>query len=254
VTDFASGTVLQDVPVTYVLCTSCGSVSLPDPTWLDRAYAEAIGALDVGLLERCWQLANVTHAVVAAERLGDGPFLDFAGGYGTLTRLMRDRGLRFQHVDPYCDNVFARGFEGALPGRYALVTAFEVLEHLPDPVAALEPVAAATDLLLLTTQVLPEPAPLPGRWAYYAPETGQHVTFSTVPGLRALAEALDYEVLTAGRLVHLFHRRPVRPATRLMLRDERLAYAVGALRGERARRRGLTATDSAAAARALRGG
>lgn len=253
-TRFGEGTVLGDVPVTYMRCSHCASISLPRPTWLDRAYSDAISALDVGLLERCLQLANVTHAVVAAEGLQREECLDFAGGYGTLTRLMRDRGIAFHHADPYCDNIFARGFEGELPRRYALITAFEVLEHLTDPVADLAAVAASTDLLLVTTQVLPDPPPQPGAWDYYAPETGQHVTFSTVAGLRALASALDYRLTTSGRLVHVLHRRPLRRATRILMRDERLAYAVGALRGEVGRRRGLTLADSRSAADAVRRG
>ncbi|HSN06978.1 MAG TPA: class I SAM-dependent methyltransferase, partial [Candidatus Angelobacter sp.] len=209
-------------------------------------------ALDVGLLERCVQLANVTTALIGAERLRSGRFLDFAGGYGTLTRFMRDRGFDFHHHDPLCENVFAQGFEGSLDDRYDLVTAFEVLEHLPDPRASLAPVAATTDLLLVTTQLLPEPAPLPGEWDYYAEETGQHVLLYTPAALEALARDLGMQVTSSGRLVHLFHRRPVSRATRLLLRDERLSYVVGAVRSELARRRGLIAADRRAAVERLR--
>jgi len=251
-TRFADGAVLQRHAVEYLRCCACGTVFLPNPGWLEEAYGEAISALDVGLLERCLQLANVTGAVIAAERRAGGVFLDFAGGFGTLTRLMRDRGHDFRHHDPLCKNVFAGPFEGDVSGRYDLVTAFEVLEHLSDPVAALGPVAATTDLLLITTQVLPEPAPLPGSWDYYAPETGQHITFATVAGLRALATSFGMSLTTSGRLVHALHRRPLKAATRLVLKREWLAYGVGALAGERDRRRGLTVADSRAVLQSLR--
>ena len=249
---FGEGTVLGDRPVEYMRCTRCGSVVLPDPDWLDAAYADAISALDVGLLERCLQLSNVTTALLTTERLGHGRFLDFAGGYGTFTRLMRDRGYDFRHVDPFCQNVFASGFEGSLDTQYDLVTAFEVLEHLVDPRGALAPVAATTDLLLVTTSLLPTPAPKPGAWDYYAEETGQHVLIYTASALATLAESLGMQVTSTGRLVHLFHRRPIRRATRLLLRDERLGYAVGAVRSELARRRGLTALDRLAVVDRLR--
>jgi hypothetical protein len=233
--------------VTFVRCAGCGSVLLTDPDWLELAYSEAISPLDVGLLERCVQLANVTTAVLTSERLRHGRFLDFAGGYGTLTRFMRDRGYDFRHDDPYCENLFAPGFTGTTDDRYALVTAFEVLEHLSDPASTLAAPAAATDLLLVTTQVLPDPPPQPGQWAYYAEETGQHITFYTVAGLRALADRLGMQVTTGGRLVHLFHRKPLKRATRVLLRDERLAYALGAMRSEVGRRHGLADVDRAAA-------
>jgi len=251
-TDFGSGVVLGTRPVTYRRCERCGSVSLPSPDWLDEAYSSAINTLDVGLLERCVQLASVTTAVLTAERLRGGTFLDFAGGYGTLTRMMRDRGYDFRHVDPYCENLFAQGYDGDLDRRYDLVTAVEVLEHLADPVSELGPVAECTDLMLVTTQVLPVPAPAPGTWDYFAEDTGQHITFSTVAGLEALAGRLGMKVTTAGRLVHVFHRRPLRPATRALLRDDRLTYAVGALRSEFARRRGLTVSDQRRALERLR--
>jgi hypothetical protein len=249
---FGAGTVLGDIPVVYMRCAVCRCVQLPGPDWLDAAYADAISALDVGLLERCVQLANVTTAVLGAERLRSGTYLDFAGGYGTLTRFMRDRGFDFHHHDPLCQNLFAQGWEGSLDVGYDLVTAFEVLEHLVDPVSTLAPVAGTTDLLLLTTQVLPEPAPAPGEWDYSAAETGQHVTLYTPAGLRALAEGLGMDVTSSGRVVHLFHRRPLRRTTRLLLRDERIGYAVGALRSEFARRRGLITSDGRAAVDRLR--
>lgn len=248
---FAPGRVLNRHDVQYERCASCASIFLPSPHWLDQAYESAIAALDVGLLERCLQLANVTDAILASERMTAPVGLDFAGGYGTLTRLLRDRGRDFRHLDPYCENVFAKGHEGGLDRRYDLVTAFEVLEHLTDPAVDLAGVARATDLLVLTTQVLPEPAPQPGEWEYYTPLTGQHISFATVAGLEALAERLGYRLTTTGRVVHVLHRRPLRRATALLLRDERLAYAVGAIRSEIGRRRGLTRADATAAETAL---
>jgi hypothetical protein len=248
---FGAGVVLLRHPATYRCCDVCGSVFVPEPTWLDEAYSSAITALDTGLLERCLQLANVTGSIIAAEGLKGGSFLDFAGGYGTLTRLMRDRGYDFRHHDPLCDNLFAVGHAEDVAGPYALVTAVEVLEHLPDPARQLAEAAAASDVLIVTTQVLPTPAPQPGGWDYYAQETGQHITFATLKGLEALARTWGMKLTSSGRLIHVFHRRPLRARTRALLRREPIAYGVGAVLGEWQRRRGLALTDSRAAARSL---
>lgn len=241
---FAHGRVLGDVDVTYLRCPSCGMVMADDPTWLGAAYADAIAHLDVGLLDRCQILGNVTSAVLRAEGLRRGRFLDWAGGYGVLTRLMRDRGFDFVHTDPYATNIFADGHTGT-PGdeRFDLVTAFEVLEHLVDPVTELAPVAVATDRLLVTTQVLPSPAPRPGEWDYYAPESGQHITFYTARSLEALAGRLGFDGVVTSGLVHLFHRGPVARTTRALVRRPAVGYGMGHLAALTDRRHSLTMRD-----------
>ena len=241
---FAEGRVLGDTDVTYLQCGSCGLVMADDPTWLDRAYAEAIADLDVGLLDRCQILANVTSSVLRAERLRGGRFLDWAGGYGVLTRLMRDRGYDFAHVDAYAANIFAAGFTGdPADPRFDLVTAFEVLEHLTDPVGELASVGSATDRLLVTTQVLPTPAPPPGGWDYYAPESGQHITFYTHRSLEVLAQRLGYDGVVTSSLVHLFHRGPISRAARMLVRRPAVGYGLGHLAAITDRRHSLMMRD-----------
>ncbi|MFC7496032.1 MULTISPECIES: class I SAM-dependent methyltransferase [unclassified Nocardioides] len=242
---FAEGVVLTDVTVTYVRCPSCGMVQAVEPTWLDRAYSSAIARLDVGLLDRCVVLSHVTSALLRTERLRGGTFLDWAGGYGTLTRLMRDRGFAFEHFDPLAENIFAPDHQApSLEGsRYDLVTGFEVLEHLVDPVASLAPVAATTDRLLMSTRLLPDPAPKPDEWDYYTPETGQHITFFTPEALRALAERLGYDGVVVGDLVHLFHRGPVSRSTQRLVRSVKVAYMAGLAASVPDRRHSLLQRD-----------
>lgn len=242
---FASGQVLGDQQVTYVRCSRCGLITATDPNWLDRAYSSAIASLDVGLLSRCITLSHITAAVIRSERLHHGRFLDWAGGYGTLTRLMRDRGFHFLHSDPMASNLFAQGYEGGLQDvDYDLTTAVEVLEHLPDPVEALTPVARCSDMLLATTEVLPQPPPMPDDWWYYAPETGQHITFYTPDSLRHLSSRLGYPSVVVGPFVHLFHKRPISARTARLVRSPKLAYLAGAATSLFDRRHSLTEADA----------
>ena len=253
--EFARDELLGHVPVTYARCDACGMVQAEDPTWLDEAYSDAIAKLDIGLLDRCHILANITTMVLRSERLRGGRFLDWAGGYGTLTRLMRDRGFDFTHTDPFAANIFAEGHEET-PGegageRYDLISAFEVLEHLPDPEAALAPMARRTDLLLTTTQVLPDPAPQPHEWDYYTRETGQHITFYTKASLEALAARLGFDGVVTSSLVHLFHRGKISPATRALVRRPAVSYGLGQLSAVADRRHSLMMSDYKAVSAAL---
>lgn len=235
---FAPGVVLGRIEVEYVRCGSCGTVHLPRPVWLEEAYSRAISDLDVGLLGRCTRQARLTARVVRTEGIGGGRFLDWAGGYGTLTRLLRDRGLDFHHYDPLCDNIFASGHEGDLTAAYDLVTAFEVLEHLDRPVVALAPVFDAAQRVLVSTYLLPDPAPAPDVWWYYARESGQHITFYTPRALHVLADRFGTTVTSDGQQLHLFHRGAARPGTRLLL-------SAGGRRIQQLRARAATASPLA---------
>lgn len=231
---FDHGEVMNRYSVDYYRCGACGLVALPSPTWLDEAYESAISDHDTGLLRRCRLLSTATSAVIRAEGLGKGRFLDWAGGYGTLTQMMRDKGFDYWHHDEYAKPIFAREFIDDGGSCYDLISAYEVVEHLADPRRELSAISKRTDRLLFTTELLPEPAPKVGQWWYYLPETGQHITFHTLDSLRLVGESLGYELTSNGRNLHMFHRVPVRAATRMLL--SRRAALTRAKAGEVARR------------------
>lgn len=227
--DFGSAVVLGHVPVRYFRCTGCGFVCTEEPSWLEEAYATAIAGDDTGLLSRCFKLASMTEGIVRTLPPG-GRYLDWGGGYGVLTRLLRDRGLDFRHYDSYAPNHFAKGFEGDLSETWDLITVYEVLEHLTDPINEVSRLASAAPILLFTTLLLPDPVPPPGTWWYYSLETGQHVSFYSQASLRALADRLGLRLASDGSGLHAFYRPGQLPRlVPILMRRPRFAHLLGVL-------------------------
>lgn len=214
---FDRAVVMGRFDATYVRCPRCGLVSTPETPWLEEAYSSAIHLADSGLLRRAGRMSRLTAAIIRFEGIREGRFLDWAGGYGVFTQLMRDRGLDYWHHDDFAQPVFAIDHQDDGASHCDLVTAFEVLEHLADPLKELAGVAARTDRILFTTELLPEPTPKVGEWWYYLPNVGQHITFHTETSLRILAGDLGFRLTSNGRNWHLFHRDGVDVRTRTLL-------------------------------------
>ncbi len=130
---FREALLLDKHQIVYYRCSKCGFIQTETPYWLSEAYSEAMQLIDVGIMQRNLQNAVITPAVIHMLFPSAQKFLDYGGGYGTLVRLMRDRGFDFYWQDLYAKNVHARSFEHAPDTHDDLVTAFELLEHLPNP-------------------------------------------------------------------------------------------------------------------------
>lgn len=228
-----SATVLGKHEAHYHYCDACDHVFVDQPTWLEEAYADAIVASDTDIAVRnvftALRLAGIYYLVLGDR--GAGKYVDVAGGYGLLTRLVRDLGFDCYWSDPYATNLFARGFEyEAGIGPCVAVSAVEVLEHTPDPLAFIRQSLDdhQSDTLVFTTEVFPDDnPPSPPSWAYYALDTGQHIAFFSRKGLSLLAARLGMHYFPLGRL-HLFSRRAL-PAWKLRLASSRLAIVPLAL-------------------------
>jgi hypothetical protein len=201
---FGNARVLGRHDVRYYRCDTCGFVQTEQPYWLDEAYGTALIAADVGVVQRNIDLAAVTQAVIQQFFHADRRFLDYGGGYGLFVRLMRDRGFDFRWHDRYAQNLMSRGFDAAPnDDGFELVTAFEVLEHLIDPVPEVADMLRRGDSLLCTTRILPPTTPKPGEWWYYALSGGQHVSLFTLEALRRLATRFGRRLVTDGASIHL---------------------------------------------------
>jgi hypothetical protein len=204
-------TVLGRHDVRYYACSNCGFVQTEEPYWLSAAYAESIARSDIGIISRTYKMANLTTTVIGAFFSPKGRYVDYGGGSGMFVRVMRDRGFDFRWTDPFTQNQYARGFEAEPGQKYELVTAFEVFEHIPDPVGGVEAMLSYTDSILFGTILLPAHRPAPDDWWYYTLDTGQHVSLYSRRSLETLAARFGLRFYTNGRSYHLFCRKHLAP-------------------------------------------
>lgn len=201
--------VLQTHDVKYFRCNDTGFIQTEEPYWLGEAYSSAITKLDVGLLYRNLLLRDQVSKVLVKCFDKKAAFLDYAGGYGVFTRLMRDKGFNFYNTDKFCQNLFAEYFDlNDLPSssKFEVVTAFEVFEHLTHPIAEIKEMLRFSDNLLFSTELQPANIKTVDDWAYFATETGQHIAFYNEAALKAIASQLGYQFYTDGSFLHLFSK------------------------------------------------
>jgi hypothetical protein len=206
----------------FLSCPSCGFGTFSNIFWLEDAYATPITPSDIGYVWRnvCW--ADRVARLFRHYGLPLGNYVDFGSGYGMFVRLMRDRGYHFHSYDPYCANLFAQNTDASVSrfGRYQILTAFEVFEHLSDISNSLEEMLSFSDTILFSTDLIPRPIPPLDSWPYYGIEHGQHISFWTKDALQILARknALVYTQLEwispsfhlLAAAEHPLHR-PVKP-------------------------------------------
>jgi hypothetical protein len=226
--------VLSKHDIVFFYCPRCGFLRTEAPYWLGEAYRHTLNDEDTAVLQRNWYFADVVASVLFSLYDRRGTFLDFGGGHGIFTRLMRDRGFDFYWRDPNAENLFARGFEfraGSVPVE--LVTCIECFEHFVNPKTELETMLAASTNIFLTTQLLPSPVPGPDAWDYYGLTHGQHISFYAIKTLRFLAERYGLTLYSNGRNMHLLtkkrlssfrFRRALRPG---ILKRLRIKSAMG---------------------------
>lgn len=170
--------------VKYFLCDTCGFCFAPEiAAWekskfeekiynddylaVDPEYVETRPLANADLICRCFSSNAIRH-------------LDYGGGSGLLSQTLRNRGWDSHSYDPFVDE----DLKIDTLGKFELLTAFEVFEHVPDVnnlVIELVSLMATESMILFSTlvsdgEILPKK---PLSWWYAAPRNGHISLFST---------------------------------------------------------------------------
>jgi len=227
-TFFGQTDVLKKYRVQYFRCELCGFIQTETPYWLEEAYSSAIASQDIGIMQRNLLNCELTSAVLNLLFPNMSSAIDYGAGHGMFVRLMRDRGFNFYWSDLHATNDYARGFEYEEGSNCDFLTAFEVLEHLIDPIADLSKLMSLSDNVFVSTCIVPEPAPGLSDWWYFVPSTGQHISFYTRESLLLLAARFGRSLVSVGPY-HLFTKKPQQSLLYRMAISSRIAPIVNCI-------------------------
>lgn len=208
---FEKAQVLHKYDVNYFQCEHCGFIQTEKPYWLDEAYSDAITKSDLGLISRNIALARISKIIIMTLFNSNAKFIDYGGGYGIFVRMMRDFGFDFYRSDKFCANLFSLGFDADVEGRnqYELITAFEVFEHLANPLNEIEHILSFSKSILFSTLLVPRNSPKLSEWWYYGIEHGQHISFYTPKSLKEIADKFHLNLYSNGSSLHLLTEKKI---------------------------------------------
>lgn len=193
--------------VKYFSCDYCGYVQTETPLWLEEAYTSKINKSDTGIMSRNLSNISIVLSTLILIKNRNSIVVDYAGGFGFLVRLLRDIGVNAFWSDRYCDNLVARGFEYENKNEANLVTAFECFEHFVKPKKEMVKLLEIAPNILLTTNIIANPAPKPSDWWYYGLEHGQHIGFYRLRTLQFLADKFGLYLISDGNSRHFFSKK-----------------------------------------------
>ena len=198
------------IGISYVLCDQCRFCFAPEfATWSLEQFETKIYNAEYVVVDPDYldtrPRANANSLLATFGTRGtDLRHLDYGGGRGLLSDLLREKGWHSESYDPFVD----RSVSLQDLGRFDLVTAYEVFEHVPDVrrlVADLGSLLNPDGVVLFST-LLSDGNLSPGHplsWWYAAPRNG-HISLFSARSLAALGVIEGFSVGSFSQDLHAF--------------------------------------------------
>jgi hypothetical protein len=202
---------LSGVPVYYRRCANCKFVFTDAfDDWSADAFKTHIYNDDYRMVDPDYETTRPrVNAGIVVQLWGEHRtktrVLDYGGGNGAFCTALRENGFPVAEAfDPMVPKFVRRP-----DGKFDLVTSFETLEHLPDPMAGIASIlesVADPGVVLFTTLLQPGDFDNQGvNWWYIGPRNG-HVSIFSKQALNIAWSRHRYQVASLNDNIHLAFR------------------------------------------------
>lgn len=195
--------ILNKYDIDYFFCSNCSFIQTEKPFWLEESYENPINITDTGYYSRNISFARKTWILFCCLFGVRKKYLDYAGGYGLFTRMMRDFGLDFYNYDKYTKNLFSQGFDYSNQ-KIKAISCFECFEHLENPIEEIAKILSISKNLLFSTLLFSDKNIPNSYWWYYAFDHGQHISFYSIKTLKYIAKENNVFLYSNKKNIHLF--------------------------------------------------
>ncbi len=201
---------LSGIPVYYALCGKCGFCFAPElMTWglerfEERIYNDEYVVVDPDYIEARPRTNAATLISIFKDRAHSVRHLDYGGGDGLLAKILRESNWQSISYDPFVD----RNINVEQLGKFELITAFEVFEHVPDVqklMSDLRSLLSGNGLVLFSTLLSDGNIHSNQRisWWYASPRNG-HISLFSRNSLAILAQNNGFNFGSFSEGLHIF--------------------------------------------------
>jgi SAM-dependent methyltransferase len=203
---------LAGISVYYYLCKECGFCFAPElGKWELNQFAQNIYndkyiEVDPDYI-KVRPEANARNLIKMFKEVKHIVHLDYGGGNGLLSNLVKESKLTSSSYDPFVD----KNTDITKIGRFNLITAYEVFEHVPDVnslMSDLDELLEKNGIILFST-LLSDGNIKPNQrlsWWYASPRNG-HISLFSKKSIYTLAKKYNFNFGSFSPGFHIFCRK-----------------------------------------------